>query len=193
MAAAHAHALPVCGPNGNGIVSLPARMALWGDMVAPREPGAVALISQSGNVAVNALASRRGLRLHTVVSCGNQAALEAADWLEAVAGLDGVRSAALYLEDDGDGERWCAALERCATAGIGVAVLKAGASRRALPPRRRTPARSPATSASFARSSRRRERRGPATRTSCSSWPRRWPCRGAGGRAARCLRAPASR
>ena len=39
VAAAHAHDLPVCGPNGNGIVSLPARMALWGDMVAPREAG----------------------------------------------------------------------------------------------------------------------------------------------------------
>jgi acyl-CoA synthetase (NDP forming) len=75
--------LPVCGPNGNGIVSLPDRVALWGDTIEPREPGPVALISQSGNVAVNALASRRGLRLHTVVSCGNPAE----DWaavLEAV-------------------------------------------------------------------------------------------------------------
>ena len=104
-------------------------MALWGDMVSAREAGPVALISQSGNVAVNALASRRGLRLHTVVSCGNQAVLEAADWLDAIAELDGVRSVALYLEADGDGERWCSALERCAHAGIGVAVLKAGASR----------------------------------------------------------------
>jgi len=129
IAAARAHDLPVCGPNGNGIVSLPARMALWGDMVSAREAGAVALISQSGNVAVNALASRRGLRLHTVISSGNQAVLDAADWLDAVADLDGVRSVALYLEADGDGERWCAALERCARAGIGVAVLKAGASR----------------------------------------------------------------
>ena len=121
--------LPVCGPNGNGIVSVPDRVAMWGDVVIPREPGAVALISQSGNVAVNALASRRGLRLHTVVSCGNQAVLDAADFLAAIAERDGVRSVALYLEGDGDGPRWCAALERCAHAGIGVAVLKAGASR----------------------------------------------------------------
>ncbi len=128
VAAAARHALPVCGPNGNGIVCLPARAALWGDMVAPREPGAVALVSQSGNVAVNALASRRGLRLHTVVSCGNQAVLGAEDYLEALAQADGVRSVALYLEDDGDGERWCAALERCASAGVGVALLKAGSS-----------------------------------------------------------------
>ncbi len=124
-----ANGLPVCGPNGNGIVSLPDRVALWGDTIAPREPGPVALISQSGNVAVNALASRRGLRLHTVVSCGNQAVLDATDFLEALTERDGVRSVALYLEADGDGARWCAALEKAADAGIGVAVLKAGRSR----------------------------------------------------------------
>ena len=121
--------LPLCGPNGNGVVSAPDRVAMWGDVIVPREAGPVALISQSGNVAVNALASRRGLRLHTVVSCGNSAVLDAADFLAAIAERDGVRSVALYLEADGDGPRWCAALERCAHAGIGVAVLKAGASR----------------------------------------------------------------
>ncbi len=124
-----ADGLPVCGPNGNGIVSLPDRVALWGDTIEPREAGPVALISQSGNVAVNALASRRGLGLHTVVSCGNQAVLGAADFLEALVERDGVRSVALYLEADGDGAQWCAVLERCAAAGIGVAVLKAGRSR----------------------------------------------------------------
>jgi len=126
VGAARRHELPVCGPNGNGIVGVAGRVALWGDMVAPVAAGSVALVSQSGNVAVNALASRRGLRLHTVVSCGNQAVLSAEDYLEALAVRDGVRSVALYLEHDGDGARWCDALERCARAGIGVAVLKAG-------------------------------------------------------------------
>ena len=35
------------------------------------------MISQSGNVAVNALGSRRGIGFHTVVSTGNQAVLDA--------------------------------------------------------------------------------------------------------------------
>ena len=128
VAAAAAHDLPVCGPNGNGIVSIASNFALWGDMVGPRDAGPVALVSQSGNVAVNAIASRRGLRLHTVVSCGNQAVLDAADYLEAFCRLDGVRSVACYLEAEGDGARWCAALEACARADVAVTILKAGSS-----------------------------------------------------------------
>ena len=79
VAAAGHHALPVCGPNCNGIVGMWGRYALWGDALAPHEdPGGVVLISQSGNVAVNALATRRGLRFHTVIASGNQAVLSAA-------------------------------------------------------------------------------------------------------------------
>ena len=104
-----------------------ARSALWGDAFDPREPGAVALVSQSGNVAVNALAARRGLRFHTVVASGNQAVLSAADYLELLSSEEGVRSIALYLEDDG-GPRLCEGLAACAAAGVRVAVLKVGES-----------------------------------------------------------------
>ncbi|HYY05245.1 MAG TPA: acetate--CoA ligase family protein [Candidatus Limnocylindria bacterium] len=120
--------LPVCGPNGNGIVAVRSRAPLWGDSVAPLEPGAVAMISQSGNLAVNALGSRRGIRYHTVVSTGNQATLDASDWLAALCERDGVRSVAVFVESDGDGERLALALARCAECGVRVAVLKAGAS-----------------------------------------------------------------
>jgi acetate---CoA ligase (ADP-forming) len=126
--AAARFALPVCGPNGNGIVALWDRAALWGDALRPLEPGPVALVSQSGNVAVNTLATRRGLRLHTVVSCGNAAGLDPAEWIAALAEEDGVGSIAVYLEGDGDGALLCEALARCAERGVGVAVLKVGAS-----------------------------------------------------------------
>ena len=129
-AAARRHGLPLCGPNGNGIVALHERAALWGDGLPELEAGRVALVSQSGNVAVNALATRRGLRLHTVVSCGNAVGLDPADWVAALADEEQVGSIALYLEADGDGVRLCEALARCAEHGVGVAVLKVGASRR---------------------------------------------------------------
>src|SRR3954468_5717751 len=100
--AAARHGLPVCGPNGNGIVALHSRATLWGDTLRTLEAGPVALVSQSGNVAVNALAARRGIRFHTVVSCGNSVAVDPADWMAALARDDSVRSIALYLEGDGD-------------------------------------------------------------------------------------------
>ena len=128
VAAADRHALPVCGPNCNGIVGMWGRYALWGDALAPHQgAGGVVLISQSGNVAVNALATRRGLRFHTVIASGNQAVLSAADFLVFVSGADDVASVALYLEDDGD-PSLCDALAACADAGVRVAVLKVGTS-----------------------------------------------------------------
>jgi acetate---CoA ligase (ADP-forming) len=127
VAAAARHRLPVCGPNCNGIVSPWSRTALWGDSLSVTDPGPVALVSQSGNVAVNALATRRGLRFHTVVASGNQAVLSAADYLEFLAGEDGVGAVALYLEDDG-GRRLLDGLAACAEADLPVVVLKVGRS-----------------------------------------------------------------
>src|SRR6202012_5170726 len=90
----------------------------------------VALISQSGNVAGNALATRRGLRFHTVIASGNQAVLTAADYLDFLAGETGPArpgAVALYLEDDG-GPALVDGLAACADASIPVVVLKVGRS-----------------------------------------------------------------
>jgi acyl-CoA synthetase (NDP forming) len=127
IAAAERHELPVCGPNGNGIVAMHAGVALWGDALTPREPGTVGLVSQSGNVAVNALATRRGLRFHTVIASGNQAVLDPSDYLPFLADAPGLDAIALYLEDDG-GPGLCDGLAACARAGVRVAVLKVGSS-----------------------------------------------------------------
>jgi acyl-CoA synthetase (NDP forming) len=127
VAAAQRHQLPVCGPNGNGIVSPGRRVALWGDALGPLRAGSVALVSQSGNVAVNALSSRRGLHFHTVIASGNQAVLSAADYLQFLTAEEGVRSVALYLEDDG-GPGLCDALATCVDGGLAVSVLKVGSS-----------------------------------------------------------------
>ncbi|MBS1895116.1 MAG: acetate--CoA ligase family protein [Actinobacteria bacterium] len=126
--AAARFALPVCGPNGNGVVSTAARAPLWGDSVEHLTPGPVAVITQSGNFGVNALGSDRGIGFHTVVSTGNGAVLEPSDWLEALAATEGVGSIALMLESDGDGARLARALADCAERGVGVGVLKVGSS-----------------------------------------------------------------
>jgi acyl-CoA synthetase (NDP forming) len=125
---ARQHRLPVCGPNGNGIVAVAERAAIWGDGLGPIDPGPVAMVTQSGNVGVNALGSRRGIGWHTVVSTGNQTVCAASDWLAALAERDGVGSIALFLESDDDGAKLAEALAICAERGVGVAVLKVGSS-----------------------------------------------------------------
>jgi acetyl-CoA synthetase len=128
VAAANTHPLPIIGPNANGLVAVHQRAPLWGDVVDIGEPGSVALITQSGNVGVTSLASRRGLRWHTVVSVGNSAVIDAAAALDHLATTEGIRSVALYLEEDGDGARWAEALAKSAEHGVRVSVLKAGRS-----------------------------------------------------------------
>ena len=125
---ARAGRIPVCGPNGNGVVSCAAGAGIWGDSVRALDPGPVALISQSGNVAVNALGSRRGIGFHTVVSTGNGTVCDAGDWLLALSERDGVGTIGLFLESDGDGPKLAEGLARCAERGVRVAVLKVGSS-----------------------------------------------------------------
>ncbi len=125
---AAADGMPLLGPNCDGLVSFHGGAALWGDALVPRPAGRVALISQSGNVAVNALAVGRGLRFHTVASVGNQAVLDAAALLSALVDDDEVGAVALFLESDGDGARLAEALARAAERDVPVVVLKVGAT-----------------------------------------------------------------
>jgi acyl-CoA synthetase (NDP forming) len=146
---ARRHHLPVLGPNANGLVAVGARAPLWGDAVQlPDRAGPIALVTQSGNIGVLALAHRAGLGLHSVVSLGNAAVVDAAGVLTALSSQPSrsqpsvsfrssrsssgegppVRAVALYLEDDGDGARLADALAACARADVRVAVLKTGRS-----------------------------------------------------------------
>ena len=124
-----------------------------------------------------------------MIASGNQAVARAADYLEFLAGEEGLGAVALYLEDDG-GPRLCDGLAACAEAGVPVVVLKVGHS----------PAGARAAAAHSARARRRPARvpqpgrgggrgLGATTSTSCSSWPRRSPCppRPPAGRGARGL------
>jgi acetyl-CoA synthetase len=127
------HRLAVLGPNTNGVVDVGSRTALWGDPLRmPPQGGQVAVVTQSGNIGVGALAHRRGAGLHSVIALGNAVALDAADVLAHLAGQSargpGPRAVALYLEDDGDGARLAESLAACAEQDVRLAVLKAGRS-----------------------------------------------------------------
>jgi acyl-CoA synthetase (NDP forming) len=129
IAAAGRYGLPVLGPNTSGLVSFRSRAPLWTDPVnlAPgAEDDGIALITESGNAGLLALAHRRGTGLHSVISVGNAAVVDAPTVLLNLARAEGLRAIALYLERIPDGARLASALAVAARSDVRLAVLRTG-------------------------------------------------------------------
>lgn len=93
-------------------------------------PGSIALLSQSGNVALD-LAQQLaayGLGISRFASLGNQADLDTADLIEACAEHEGTSAIAVYSEGINDGRKFAAAAARAEAAGKPVVLLAAGRS-----------------------------------------------------------------
>lgn len=93
-------------------------------------PGSIALLSQSGNVALD-LAQQLGaygLGISRFASLGNQADLDTADLIEACVEHEGTSAIAVYSEGINDGRRFAAAAARAEAAGKPVVLLAAGRS-----------------------------------------------------------------
>jgi len=122
---ARAAGLRVLGPNCMGVHYPAGGLSFRPDL--PREPGGVAVLSQSGNNAVELIqhGAVRGLRFGKAVSYGNAADLDESDFLAYLAGDAETEVVLAYVEGVRDARRFLAAL-RAATARKPVVVLKAG-------------------------------------------------------------------
>ena len=115
------------GPNCLGVFDAEAELDLgWSALPA----GEVALVSQSGNLALELarLAAAAGLGFSRFISLGNQADLVAADMLDELAAHERTRVITLYLEDFRDGRAFVAAAARARAAGTPVILLPGGTS-----------------------------------------------------------------
>ncbi|MFI1647476.1 acetate--CoA ligase family protein [Streptomyces avidinii] len=110
------------GPNCLGIADNTTELYLASDRFAP---GGVALLSQSGNLALELQlrGEPHGLGYSRFVSLGNQADVTLVDLVEDCARHDATSAIAVYAEDFGDGRAFAAA---AATAGKPVVLLTAG-------------------------------------------------------------------
>lgn len=110
------------GPNCLGIADNTTDLFLASDTFTP---GAVALLSQSGNLALELQLRFRphGLGFSRFVSLGNQADVTLVDLLADCARHEGTRAIAVYAEDFGDGRAFA---EAAADAGKPVVLLTAG-------------------------------------------------------------------
>lgn len=118
----------VAGPNGQGIVSTPAK--LCAQIVAPYAPsGSISVVSQSGNLVSSFLnlSQQWGVGIARSVSAGNAAVLDVVDYLEWFGSDDETRVALTYIEGLTDGPDFLNRV-RAVTARKPVVVLKGGAT-----------------------------------------------------------------
>ncbi|MEP7114481.1 MAG: acetate--CoA ligase family protein [Ilumatobacteraceae bacterium] len=121
--------VPFLGPNCYGYVNTFDRVALWPDEhgMQPLDRG-VAIVSQSGNVAVNLTFQQRGLRLGTVVSIGNQASVGMEDCIDAFLDDPRITTIGLYLEAVRDPQHFAVVAQRAYTQGVPIVAVQTGRS-----------------------------------------------------------------
>ncbi len=126
---AAADGLPFFGPNCYGYVNTFDRVALWPDEHGcARHPRGVAIVSQSGNVAVNLTFQQRGLRLGSMITVGNQASLGSDDAVAALLDDDRITAIGLFLEAVRDAQQFAEVAERAAAKGVPLVALHTGRS-----------------------------------------------------------------
>lgn len=119
--------LPFFGPNCYGFINFFDGVALWPDqLVGRRRDRGVALICQSGTIALNLLFNDRSLPLGAVLTVGNQTRLAAEDLIELLVDDERVTAFGLYLEGLKDVTRFAAAAAKARAAGKPIALVKTG-------------------------------------------------------------------
>src|SRR5579863_1797755 len=119
--------LPFFGPNCYGFINFFDGAALWPDQVVGGRPErGVALICQSGTIALNLLFSDRSLPIGYVITVGNQTRLAVEDMIELLTAEERVTAFGIYIEGIKDVARFTAAVDRARVAGKPVALVKAG-------------------------------------------------------------------
>ena len=124
-----AGAMPYFGPNCHGFINYLDRVALWPEQQGgvARERG-VALITQSGNIALNLTMQRRALPIAYLVTLGNQAMLGLAETIEAVLADSRVTAIGLHIEGIADPAAFWRASESARARGVPLVALKTGRS-----------------------------------------------------------------
>jgi acyl-CoA synthetase (NDP forming) len=121
------------GPNSIGVASFDSGAVLsFASIFSDHAPadGPVAVVSQSGAFGVSAYALLRGagIGVRCVAATGNEADLDTADFIAALARQPDVRLLLLYLENVKDVERMRAALEIARQEDVPVVAVRAGRS-----------------------------------------------------------------
>jgi len=119
--------MPIVGPNCFGFVNYLDKTALWPYLFGgqPVDRG-VALISQSGNIAMNLTMNKRSVNFTHAIAGGNQAMLEQADYIDALLQDDRVAAIGMYVEGVDDIEHFSRSALQALKQRVPIVVLKVG-------------------------------------------------------------------
>lgn len=124
--------MALCGPNCMGVLNPVFKSSLYTGVLTDPTPlaGNVALITQSGSIAIGQLTDLRRYGFSHVISAGNEAATTTADYIDYLADEPETKVIATFTEAIRDPEKYVAALDKAADRGKPVVVLKVGKSDR---------------------------------------------------------------
>ena len=128
-ATAAKYGIAICGPNNLGMMNVHDRVAMWSPryMKVP-ESGSLGVISQSGSIALILSEDERDLGFAYLITAGNEAVLNIADYLAELAVDDRVEVILLFSETIRDPQKFQAAALKARERGKRIIALKLGSS-----------------------------------------------------------------
>jgi acyl-CoA synthetase (NDP forming) len=126
---AKTNGIAICGPNNLGLINVHDRIAAWTPryMMEPKQ-GPLALISQSGSVAIVLADDERKIGFSYIITAGNEAVASVADYLRYCVHDDRVGVIVLYLETIRKVDAFAAAAREALERGKPIVALKLGRS-----------------------------------------------------------------
>jgi acyl-CoA synthetase (NDP forming) len=119
--------MPVLGPNCYGFINYLDGVLLWPDVYGgARVESGVALVMQSGNMAITVSMSRRALPLAYLVTLGNQACVGMSDVIHALLNDDRVSAIGLHIEGIDNAALLADAARTAVERGVPMVALKVG-------------------------------------------------------------------
>lgn len=121
--------MPLVGPNCYGLVNYLDGVALWASPAGGKRCSeGAAIVSQSGNIALNLTMTERSVPMAYMISVGNQAALRLQDFVKPMVDDPRVKAIGLYIEGLDDVPAFSRAAEYALAKGVPIVALKVGQS-----------------------------------------------------------------
>lgn len=128
QATAAAHGMAICGPNNVGLLNVHERTGMWTMPVKKVHPGPLAVFTQSGSASMILCQDPKRIGLGYAITSGNEAVVNAADYLDYLVRDHRVELVLMFLETIRNPAKFGAAASYATSMGKRILVVKIGRS-----------------------------------------------------------------